>query len=109
MQPSFLLGLIFFLSIGVGLIFYLVGHIIGEKRKESKNKGSSYACGEELPTMKLQVDIERFLIYAVYFLIFDSLAFIIATSFSSPGIFPIIYTIVVMMAIVILLSLFRRE
>lgn len=109
MQPSLLLGLIFLLSIGIGLIFYLVGHIIGVKSKETENKGSPYACGEKLPAMKLQVDIERFFIYAVYFLIFDSLAFIIATSFNTPGIFPIMYTIVVMMAIVILLSLFRRE
>lgn len=102
------LPLIFFLSLLIGLTFYLVGRIVGAKGKESTDKVAPYACGEDLPARKLQVDVERFLVYAVYFLIFDILAFILATSLITPGVFPVVYTVIVLMAVVILLPLWRR-
>ena len=110
MQTDLLISLpfIFFLSIMVGLILYWVGGRIGAKGEKSADKVAPYACGEDLPPRKLQVDVERFLIYAVYFLIFDILAFILATSLSTPGYFPAIYASIVLMAIVILLPLWRR-
>lgn len=102
------LPFIFFLSLLIGLIFYLVGRIVGAKGKESTEKVAPYACGEDLPARRLQVDVERFLVYAVYFLIFDILAFILATSLTTPGIFPVLYAAIVLMAVVILLPLWRR-
>ena len=102
------LPFIFFLSLVIGLIFYIVGGIVGAKGEKTEGKVAPYACGEDLPARKLQVDVERFLIYAVYFLIFDILAFILATSLNTPGYFPAIYTTIVLMAIVILLPLWRK-
>ena len=103
------LPFIFFLSLLIGLLFYLVGRKVEAIGKETTNKTAPYACGEDLPAQKLQVDVERFLVYAVYFLIFDILAFILATSFNTPPIFPILYAIIVLMAVIILLPLWRRD
>lgn len=110
MMPHLLFSLpfIFFISLLVGLTLYWVGGRIGAKGEKSMDKLAPYACGEDLPPLKPQVDVERFLIYAVYFLIFDILAFILATSLSTPGLFPTIYATIVMMAIIILLPLWRR-
>lgn len=110
MQTDLLISLpfIFFLCLVVGLILYLVGGIAGARGEKSADKVAPYACGENLPPRKLQVDVERFLIYGVYFLIFDILAFILATSLSTPGFFPAIYAIIVLMAVVVLLPLWRR-
>jgi NADH:ubiquinone oxidoreductase subunit 3 (subunit A) len=110
MQTDLLISLpfIFFLSIVAGLILYLVGWIIGAKGEKTEGKGAPYACGEDLPARKLQVDVERFLIYAVYFLVFDILTFILATSFNTPGYFVAVYALIVLMATVMLLPLFRR-
>jgi NADH:ubiquinone oxidoreductase subunit 3 (subunit A) len=102
------LPFIFLLSLLIGLIFYLVGRIVGPKGKETTGRVAPYACGEDLPARKFQVDVEKFLVYAVYFLIFDILAFILVTSLNTPGIFPTMYAIIVLMAVVILLPLWRR-
>ncbi|MCK4424661.1 NADH-quinone oxidoreductase subunit A [Candidatus Bathyarchaeota archaeon] len=103
------LPVVFFLSLVIGLILYLVGWIVGAKGEKTVGKVAPYACGEDLPPRKFQVDVKRFFIYAVYFLIFDILAFILATSLSTPGFFPAIYAFIVLMAVVILLPLRRRE
>lgn len=100
--------MIFLLSLVIGSILYLIGLIVGAKGEKTMGKVAPYACGEDLPPSKFQVDVKRFFIYAVYFLIFDILAFIIATSLSTPGFFPAIYAFIVLMAVAILLPLWRR-
>ncbi|MFQ6064150.1 MAG: NADH-quinone oxidoreductase subunit A [Candidatus Bathyarchaeia archaeon] len=102
------LPFIFFLSLFIGLVFYLAGRLVGARGKETPGKVAPYACGEDLPARKFQVDVERFLVYAVYFLIFDILAFILATSLNTQGIFPAVYAVIVLMAVVILLPLWKR-
>ncbi|MDI6904480.1 MAG: NADH-quinone oxidoreductase subunit A [Candidatus Bathyarchaeia archaeon] len=102
------LPVVFFLSLVVALILYLVGWIVAAKGEKTAGKGAPYACGEDLPPRKFQVNVEEFLIYAVYFLIFDIFAFTLATSLKTPGYFPIVYTLIVLMAVVILMPLRRR-
>ena len=102
------LPFILFASVLIGSVLYLVGRTIAAKGEESKGKVASYACGEDLPAHKLQTDVGRFLIYAVYFLVFDISAFVLATSFTTPGYYPAIYALIVMMAIVVLLPLQQR-
>jgi NADH:ubiquinone oxidoreductase subunit 3 (subunit A) len=102
------LPVVFFLSLVVGLILYLVGWIVAAKGEKTAGKLAPYACGEDLPARKFQVNVEEFLIYAVYFLIFDILAFILATSLNTPGYLPIVYTLIVLMAVAILIPLRRR-
>ncbi|MCK4498625.1 NADH-quinone oxidoreductase subunit A [Candidatus Bathyarchaeota archaeon] len=110
MHTDFLISLpfVFLLSIVVGLVLYSVGWKIGAKGAKTDGKVAPYACGEDLPARKLQVDVERFLIYAVYFLVFDILAFILATSFNTPGYFAAVYALIVLMSVVILLPLLGR-
>ena len=103
------LPVVFFLSLVIGLILYLVGWMVGAKGEKTVGKVAPYACGEDLPPREFQVDIERFFIYAVYFLIFDILAFILATSLSTPGFSPAIYASIVLMAVIILLPIWRRK
>ncbi|MEM2851191.1 MAG: NADH-quinone oxidoreductase subunit A [Candidatus Bathyarchaeia archaeon] len=100
---------IFALAIGVAVIIYWIGGNISVKGKQEPGKETMYACGEEFPARKLQVNVQRFFIYAVYFLIFDVLAFILATSLLDTGIFPAMYAVIVLLAILILLPLRRWD
>lgn len=102
------LPFIFFLSLVIGLILYLVGRMVAAKGEKTAGKVAPYACGEELPARKFQVDIRDFLIYAVYFLIFDIFAFTLATSLGTPGYLPVIYTLIVLIAVVTLIHLRRQ-
>ena len=109
-DPLVSLPFIFLLSLLIALILYLVGRKVGAKSKQSADKVAPYTGGEDLPAHKLQIDVERFLVYAVYFLIFDILAFTLATSFNAPEpVFPALYAIIVLMAVAILLPLWRRD
>lgn len=104
------LPFIFIVSVLAGLAIYLVGWIVAAKGEKTVGKVAPYACGEDLPPRKFQVDVREFLIYAVYFLIFDIFAFTLATSLSTPppSYFPVIYTLIVLMAVVLLAPLRRR-
>lgn len=101
------LPFIFILSVLVGLTIYLVGWTVAAKGEKTVGKVAPYACGEDLPPRKFQVDVEDFLIYAVYFLIFDILAFTLATSLITPGYFPAVYAVIVLMGVIILSPLRR--
>lgn len=88
------------------LLIYWVGGRISVKSGVRKTKGkfAPYACGEDFPAEELKVNLERFFIFVVYFLIFDVLAFILATSFVTSGLLPTIYCSIVLMAVAALLS-----
>ncbi len=96
-----LLLIVFTLSFLVGSLIYLIGGKISAKSKEKKSeKNIPYACGEKPPPIKeVRINLERFFIFAVYFLIFDVFAFIIAISSSAPWHLPTIYSLVVLMAV----------
>lgn len=89
------------------MTIYVVGGRISPKGGSNRNKLLSYACGEKFPSVKLQFNLESFFIYAMYFLVFDVLAFVLATSLGilaseapiSLLLNPIIYVVVVFAAI----------
>ncbi|MCW3990080.1 MAG: NADH-quinone oxidoreductase subunit A [Candidatus Bathyarchaeota archaeon] len=91
-------------SLSIALIFLAVGALIAAKGKDTPGKFAPYACGEDVPTERVMVDVEEFFIYAVYFMIFDILAFIIATTIARPtNIFiPILFTSTSLLSIVVL-------
>ena len=101
------LPIAFLTALVVSLIFYWIGGKIAPKGKKTADKLSTYACGEEFPAEKLQLNIQRFFIYAVYFMIFDILAFILATSFMSPGVVPALYAVITLSAVMLLLPLLK--
>jgi NADH:ubiquinone oxidoreductase subunit 3 (subunit A) len=99
-DTPFLLPIIFGISLAIASAIYLVsGRISARGGSPNTGKTAPYACGEDLPAEEVKVDLERFLVFAVYFLVFDVLAFVIATSFFSVGLVPIAYSLVVLMAV----------
>jgi NADH:ubiquinone oxidoreductase subunit 3 (subunit A) len=85
------------------LIFWVGGRGTAKGVAKAEGKTVPYACGEDLPAEESRIDLERFLIYAVYFLIFDVLAFILATSFFATGLLPVAYISVVLVAVAVLI------
>jgi len=94
--------LVFIASLVVALILFWIGGRIAPKGVKTAGKLAPYACGEDVPAAKLQVNVERYFIYAVYFLVFDALAFLISLSFSTPGFYPILFSIIVLLAVAVL-------
>ena len=101
------LPFVFLMALIISLIFYWLGGRIAPRVAKSKGKLAPYACGEDFPAEKLQLNVESFFVYAVYFMIFDILAFILATSFVNPGIVPAFYAIITLFAVVVLLPLLK--
>ena len=101
---SLLLPAIFGVALIIAVALYLIGGKAQPKvRSSDSRKTESYACGEVLPVRELRVDLERFVVFAVYFLIFDVMAFMLATSFFDLGLTPILYSLVVLAAVVMLI------
>jgi len=77
------------LLIGISLVFsillYLIGYVLAPRTKETVGKLAPYACGEEYPAEKIQVNIERFFLYVTFFTILDISAFMLAISFGNQG------------------------
>jgi len=103
------LPVVFLTALVASLIFYWVGGRIAPRGKKTPAKLAPYACGEEYPSEKLQLNVQRFFIYAVYFMIFDILAFILATSFTNPGLMPALYALINLSAVVLLLPLLKAS
>lgn len=94
----------FLAAFGVMLLIVLIMYWIGKRIAPSnptKEKTTTYACGENLPAVKAQFH-SQLLRYAVYFTIFDIVAFILATSMGVLGWVPIIYLLIAFVAILIL-------
>jgi len=103
------LPIAFLTALIVSVVFYWIGGKIAPHGKKTPGKLATYACGEEYPSEKLQLNVQRFFIYAVYFMIFDILAFILATSFASPGLMPALYAVITLSAVVLLLPLLKAS
>jgi len=103
------LPFIFIVSLGLSVLLYLIGAVISPKSKKTKGKLAPYACGEELPPQKFQVNVRSFFLYVTYFMIFDISAFLLAMSFSALGPYPAIFSIVIILALVWLPMAWRRE
>lgn len=70
------------IALGLVLVAVLLLYLLGRRiapRNPNKEKCKSYACGEDMPTGKQQFYPNTF-IYAIYFTIFDILAFVLATA-----------------------------
>jgi hypothetical protein len=97
----FLLLAIFAFSFLIALIIYWVGSKVSAKgEKKCRGKTVPYACGEEPPPIgEVRINLERLFVFAVYFMIFDVFAFLIAVSSSAVWYLPTIYSFVVLIAV----------
>ncbi|MCX8162311.1 MAG: NADH-quinone oxidoreductase subunit A [Candidatus Bathyarchaeota archaeon] len=79
------------LSIAIPLLFalaiYWIGGRISAKGSANPGKVKPYACGEDLPGVKFNLDITRFYVYLVYFMIFDILGVILSLAFTANPIY----------------------
>ncbi|MEM1584313.1 MAG: NADH-quinone oxidoreductase subunit A [Nitrososphaerota archaeon] len=59
-----------------------------------------YSCGENFPfDVRSRIDLERFMIYAIYFLVLDVAAFILAISFNLLSLAVITYSALILASI----------
>jgi NADH:ubiquinone oxidoreductase subunit 3 (subunit A) len=72
----------FVLVFGFTLLLYALGRRMAPAGKKSKDKESTYACGEDVPSGNVQFYVHRFY-FAVFFVIFEAASFIIFTGISS--------------------------
>lgn len=108
----YLFPLIFGFSILTALFIYWIGGRISRRssfKNHNDDKTAPYACGEDLPAEEFKVDLERFFIFAVYFMIFDVLAFVLATSFYSSSFISTAYSLIALMAVAMLIFSGRRK
>ncbi len=94
----------FLAAFGVILIIILLLYWIGKRiapHNPTKEKLTTYACGEDLAPSKAQFHTQL-LRYAVYFTIFDIVAFVLATAMGVLGWVPIMFLGVAFLAILIL-------
>ena len=98
-----ILPLVFGVSLLAAVIIYLIGGKISAKGSQNvPGKTAPYACGEDEPLEEVKVGLQRFLTFAVYFLIFDIFAFMMVTSFYAGGFMPIVYSLIVLMSVAML-------
>lgn len=95
----YILVIVFGVSLATAVIIYLLGGKLAPKSEPTEEKNAPYSCGEQGPVKEAKVDLERFLTYAVFFLIFDVLAFVTMTSFYATDLLPVAYALIVLTAV----------
>lgn len=111
---DFILSLpfVFLSALLVSSFLYIVGLKIAPKVKKTKRpsgKLAPYACGEDMPAMKFQVNIQRFFLYVTYFMIFDISAFMLALSFSSRGVYPVLFSAIIALSLLTAIPVTRGK
>ena len=90
-----LLPIAFTLAFIVSILIFWIGGKYSVKGRITKNKVSPYSCGEDLPYEgNARINLERFFIFAVYFLVFDVVAFMLAISYNTAVVYAIIYALI---------------
>jgi len=84
------------------LLLYFLGKHASPKPRRSSDRDAPYACGEDFPPVRPQMVI-NFFWYIVIFLIFDVIDFIIALSYNVSPLYPLMYVLIVVLALVIAL------
>jgi NADH:ubiquinone oxidoreductase subunit 3 (subunit A) len=95
---------LFFLAFAIVLIIVLFLYYLGKRIAPSnptKEKSTTYACGEDVPGVKTQFHSEL-LRYAAYFTILETVAFILATSMGILGWVPLLYALIAFFAVLVL-------
>lgn len=103
------ISFIFILSLTFSVLLYLMGSVVSPKVKGTVGKLAPYACGEDLPAKKVQVNVRSFFLYITFFMVFDISAFILATSFGSQGFYPVLFSAIILLAVTTLLPIWRGK
>jgi len=102
---ALLLLVVFATTLLLTILIYWLGGKYSAKGGKSEGKLSPYSCGEDLPYEgELRVNLERFFIYAVYFLIFDVIAFMLVVSFKITPIHAVTYALITLISIIFMIK-----
>ncbi len=96
---AYILPLVFIVSLISALSLYMSRREGCHRKINQLRANYSYSCGEIAPAKEAKLDLERFLTFAVYFLIFDVLAFVTMTSFYATDFMPVVYSLIVLVAV----------
>lgn len=91
--------LVILLSLAFAGVIWLIGKSVAPIARTTGNAVDSYACGE--PAFlggKVQFNLELFN-FAMYFMLFDILGFILFLSWANPGIVVITYLMIALVAV----------
>jgi NADH-quinone oxidoreductase subunit A len=95
----------FLVFLAVGFLVYWLGSRLAPKLKKEGGKLATYACGEDLPGVKLQFGYRLFFFVALFFTLMHVAALVIATI---PGgkivFFGIIYLLMIFLSILALIT-----
>lgn len=97
------------LALLVSLFLLGAGREFSAKSPDTEGKLAPYACGEPIPAAKVRLNMENFFIYAVFFMIFDVLGFVVVTSMHNPGspLLPLFYVGTSLVSVLALNTLWR--
>jgi NADH-quinone oxidoreductase subunit A len=95
----------FLIFLIIGFLLYALGNRLAPKLKKEGGKLATYACGEDLPGVKLQFGYRLFFFIALFFTMMHVAALVIATI---PGgkivFFGIIYLVMIFLSIMALVT-----
>jgi len=95
----------FFFFLAVAFALYALGRAMAPEFKRTPGKLSTYACGEDIPGVKVQFGFRLFYVFALFFTIMHVAALIIATiPMGKIAFLAIIYLVMIFLAIVALIT-----
>lgn len=99
----------FGLALTIGTLIFILGRRGTAKPSPLHNGGTAkfipYSCGEYLlHDISSGINLERFMVYSLYFLIFDVAAFILAISFNTLALAVIMYALVLLSSILLVVK-----
>jgi NADH-quinone oxidoreductase subunit A len=95
----------FLIFVGLGFLLYALGSRMAPKLKKQGGKLTTYACGEDLPGVKLQFGYRLFFFIALFFTMMHVAALVIATLPSGKIVFfGIIYLVMIFLSIMALIT-----
>jgi len=103
-------ALILIVAIVVALVIVAIGNDLAPKTPDTPGKLAPYACGEDITPQKVRVNVERFFLYSVFFMIFDVLGFVLVTTLARPdNIFiPVAYGASSLLSVAVLTASWRK-
>lgn len=95
----------FLVFLAMGFLLYYLGSRLAPKLKKEGGKLATYACGEDMPGVKLQFGYRLFFFIALFFTMMHVAALVLATI---PGgkivFFGIIYLVMISLSIAALIT-----
>jgi NADH:ubiquinone oxidoreductase subunit 3 (subunit A) len=101
------LPFIFLSAVLIGALVYAIASAIAPKSSKTADKLAPYACGEDMPGMKFQVNLKRFFLYLTYFMVLDISAFMLALSFVQRGLYPVLFSAIIAFSLLTAIPMIR--